>query len=54
MLLTHTNDQGQISLTQPPGVTLRGVPTQEKGLHTPEGGMIEVLTVQKCEWPFIV
>lgn len=34
MLLTHPSDCGQISLAQPRGVTLTGVLTRGKKLHT--------------------
>lgn len=52
ILLTHINDHGPVSYTQPWKVTLKSIPTQGRSLHprTPRRGMVEDPAVQVWDW----
>lgn len=52
MLLTHTSIHGQMSFTQPQGVTLRGVPIPEGALHiyTPRRSTLEDPGFKVWDW----
>lgn len=51
MFLPSISNCGQISFAEPQGVTLRGIPTHRKVLHT-HLRVLELLTVKMWDWPF--
>lgn len=55
MLLTDTDDTGQVFFTQSWAVTLRGILTQSRNFHiSPQKGVLEDPATKKCGWAFIV